>query len=101
MRLPPQTSGVNRRTRSKLDRAGIAPIGVVGPSIFPETLTRTRVGRTATGCQVTCELDFGYCDLLCHEIYWDDDPGYIDCRHGCTIGYDICLATCELRDGPF
>jgi hypothetical protein len=34
-------------------------------------------------------------------MYKDDYPGYFDCRHGCTIGFDICLAICDLRDGPF
>jgi hypothetical protein len=81
MRLAPQTSGVNRRLPSRLGRGGINP--------------------QKQDCFNTCEQQFGVCDVSCGEIYEHDDPGYYDCRHGCTIGFDICLAICELQDGPF
>jgi hypothetical protein len=101
MKLAPQTSGVTRPARSKLGRGSIAPIGLVGLSIYHAALTRERAGRTALDCQLLCEEDFKNCDFSCKQNYPNDDAGYFDCRHGCTIGFDMCLAICELWDGPF
>jgi hypothetical protein len=101
MRLAPQTSGVNRRARSRLGRESIAPIGIVGLSAFAAALARERVRRTATSCQILCEQQYQTCDITCSEFYQGDPAGYFDCRHGCIIAYDMCLAICELMEGPF
>ncbi len=89
MRLAPQTAAVRRR--AWLPQARIS--GLVGLS----AVSRAPVAGAQSGCPI-CDQQFGNCEVECNEIY-KDDPGWVDCRHGCIIGYEICLAACSAN--PF
>jgi len=103
MKMAPQTSGVARTTPSRLGLARAYPSAlgrsfrlvmgsrrpVIGGGIGP--LLETPKNE----CVRSCDRIFDNCDLFCGQFYPDSNSLWLDCRHGCIIGYDICLAGCQ------